>query len=161
GQGLLAAWLRAAAYCYERGISPATWPPAPRPQSVRRLELMARTVAAARRALGPDCEVLQADIRTARLGSADAVVILDVLHYLTAASQREVLQRVRAALPPGGLLLLRVGDADAGLRFRFTQWVDQLMWLVRGHRAPALHCRSIGQWRELLGEFGFDSRAEP
>lgn len=161
GQGLLAAWLRAAAHCYERGIWPVTWPPAPCPQSVRGMELMARAVARARRALGPDCEVLQADIRSARFGSADAVVILDVLHYLPAPSQREVLQRVRAALPPGGLLLLRVGDADGGLRFRFTQWVDKLILLARGHRAPALHCRSIGQWRELLGECGFDSRAEP
>jgi len=161
GQGLLAAWLRAAAHCYERGIWPATWPPAPCPQSVRGMELMARAVARARRALGPDCEVLQADIRSARFGSADAVVILDVLHYLPAPSQREVLQRVRAAVPPGGLLLLRVGDADGGLRFRFTQWVDKLILLARAHRAPALHCRSIGQWRELLGECGFDSRAEP
>jgi SAM-dependent methyltransferase len=161
GQGLLAAWLRAAAYCYERGIWPATWPPVPRPQSVRGLELMARAVERARRALGPDCEVLQADICSAAFGRADAVVILDVLHYLPASSQREVLQRVRAALPPGGLLLLRVGDAEGGLRFRFTQWVDKLILLARAHRAPALHCRSIGRWCELLGECGFDSRAEP
>jgi len=116
GQGLLAAWLRAAAHCYERGTWPRAWPPAPRPQSMRGIELRAREVERARRALGPGCEVVQADIRSAVFGSADAVVILDVLHYLPAPSQREVLQRVRAALPRGGLLLLRVGDADAGLQ---------------------------------------------
>jgi SAM-dependent methyltransferase len=161
GQGLLAAWLRAAAHCHERGAWPAAWPPAPCPQSMRGIELMARVVARARRALGPDCEVLQADIRSARFGSADAVVILDVLHYLGAQSQREVLQRVRAALPPGGLLLLRVGDADGSLRFHLTQWVDKLSLLARGQRALALHCRSIEQWRALLCECGFDSRTEP
>ena len=128
GQGLLAAWLRAAAQCYEHGTWPAGWPPAPSPRSMRGIELMAREVAWARRALGPACEVLQ---------------------------------RVRAALPPGGLLLLRVGDADGGLRFRFTRWVDRLIMLARGRGAVALHCRSIEQWRELLRECRFDSRAEP
>jgi SAM-dependent methyltransferase len=161
GQGLLAAWLRAAAQCSERGTWPLAWPPAPCPESVRGIELMAREVARARCALGPGCEVVQADIRSAVFGSADAVVILDVLHYIPAPSQPEVLQRVRAALPPGGLLLLRVGDADGGLRFRFTQWVDQVVMRTRGHRPLGLHCRSIGQWRELLCECGFDSRAEP
>jgi SAM-dependent methyltransferase len=161
GQGLLAAWLRAAAHCYERGTWPRAWPPAPRPESMRGIELRAREVDRARRALGPGYEVVQADIRSAVFGSADAVVILDVLHYLPAPSQREVLQRVRAALPRGGLLLLRVGDADAGLRFHFAQWVDKAVMLAHGHGRVDLHCRSIAQWRALLSECGFDTRAEP
>jgi SAM-dependent methyltransferase len=162
GQGLLAAWLRAAAHCcYERGIWPRTWPPAPCPESMRGIELMAREVDRARCALGPGCDVIQADIRSAVLGSADAVVILDVLHYIPAQSQREVLQRVRATLPPGGLLLLRVGDAGGGLRFRCSQWVDKAILLMRGRGWVALHCRSIEQWRGLLRECGFYSRAEP
>ena len=162
GQGLLAAWLRAAEHCcYERGIWPRTWPPAPCPESMRGIELMGREVDRARRALGPECEVVQADIRTAAFGCADAVIILDVLHYLPAPAQREVLQRVRAALPVGGLLLLRVGDADGGLRFHFTQWVDKAVLLTRGRGRVALHCRSIEQWRGLLCECGFDTRAEP
>src|ERR1700682_3535943 len=61
----------------------------------------------------------------------------------------------------GGVLLLRVGDAGAGLRFHFTQWVDQAVMLTRGQGLVALHCRSIEQWRGLLGECGFHSRAEP
>jgi SAM-dependent methyltransferase len=163
GQGLLTAWLRAAEHCcYERGIWPRTWPPAPYPESMRGIELMGREVDRARFALGPGCEVVQGDIRSAVFGSADAVVILDVLHYLPAPAQREVLKRVRAALPVGGLLLLRVGDADAGLRFHFTQWVDKAILLMRGRGRVALHCRSIEQWRQLLRECGFDnSRAEP
>jgi O-methyltransferase involved in polyketide biosynthesis len=104
---------------------------------------------------------MQADIRNAAFGPADAVVILDVLHYIAADSQREVLERVHAALPPGGLLLLRVGDAAGGLRFRVTAWSDMLAMLFRGHGFVVTHCRTIAQWRELLTECGFASEATP
>jgi SAM-dependent methyltransferase len=161
GQGLLAAWLRAAADCYQRGAWPERWPPPPVPRSVRGIELKRRDVARARCGLGEECDVVQGDIREVPFGGVDAVVILDVLHYLPEASQREVLQRARAALPAGGVLLLRVGDADAGLRFRVTCWSDRLTLLFRGHGLPRLHCRGVTRWRELLRDCGFDSLAEP
>jgi SAM-dependent methyltransferase len=161
GQGLLGAWLQAAARCWESGNWPAAWPPAPRPQSMRGIELMGREVERARRALGAGCEVIQADIRSTEFGAADAVVILDVLHYVDPESQRQVLRRVRAALPLDGLLLLRVGDAGSGLRFRYTQWVDLVVMLARGHSLVTLHCRKIEQWRALLQECGFDLEAMP
>jgi SAM-dependent methyltransferase len=161
GQALLSAWLLAAVHCYERGTWPATWPPPLKAQTVRGIELMPRDVARAHRALGTDCQVTQGDIRNAAFGAADAVVILDVLHYIAAHSQCEVLQRVHAALPPGGLLLLRVGDAAGGLRFRITAWSDMLPMLFRGHGFVATHCRSVAQWRELLTECGFESEATP
>jgi SAM-dependent methyltransferase len=161
GQALLSAWLRAAAHCHARGTWPATWPAPPDAQTVRGIELMPRDVERAHRALGQDCAVTQGDIRSAAFGSADAVVILDVLHYIAANSQREVLQRVRAALPAGGLLLLRVGDAAGGLRFRITEWSDVLAMFFRGHGLVATHCRTIAQWRELLTQCGFDSEATP
>jgi SAM-dependent methyltransferase len=161
GQALLSAWLLAAARCYERGIWPSGWPaPAQRP-SVRGIELMHSDVARAHSALGDGCEVIQADIRSAVFGAADAVVILDVLHYIDGHSQRDVLERVRAALPPGGLLLLRVGNPSGGLRFRITAYTDKLAMLFRGHGLVATHCRSIGQWRELLAQCGFDTEAMP
>jgi SAM-dependent methyltransferase len=161
GQALLSAWLVAAARCYEYGTWPRDWPPPAQSPAVRGIELMPRDVARARGALGDACEVIQADIRAAPFGSADAVVILDVLHYIDAQSQREVLERVHAALPPGGLLLLRVGDAAAGLRFRITAYADMLPMLFRGHGFVATHCRSVQEWRQLLGECGFDSEATP
>jgi SAM-dependent methyltransferase len=161
GQGLLSAWLHAARHCYEQGAWPQCWPPPPAPRSIRGIELMERDVTRARRGLRDTCEILQGDIREMSFGSADVVVILDVLHYMPEASQRDVLLRVRAALPPGGMLLLRVGDADAGLRFRITCWSDRLILLLRGHGLPPLHCRGLERWRVLLQECGFDSRPEP
>jgi cyclopropane fatty-acyl-phospholipid synthase-like methyltransferase len=161
GQGLLAAWLKAALHCYESGSWPQGWPPAPKPRSTRGIELMIRDVERARAALGPECEISQGDIRSAEFGTTDAVVILDVLHYIGREEQLQVLKRVRAALPARGLLLLRIGDAEGGLRFRYSQWVDKLVMLFRGHATVATHCRSADQWREILNECGFDVQATP
>lgn len=161
GQGLLAAWLKAAESCYAAGSWPRAWPPAPQSLSTRGIELQARDVARARCALGSESDVSQADIRCAAFGSADAVIILDVLHYLAPQAQLDVLQRARAALPLRGLLLLRVGDAGAGLRFRLGFWTDTLMLLLRGQTRVAQHCRSVEQWRLVLRECGFDSEAWP
>ena len=108
----------------------------------------------------PHREVSQADIRSAAFGAVDAVVILDVLHYMDPQAQLEVLRRVRAALPPRGLLLLRVGDAAGGLRFRYGQWSDKLVMLLRGHCLVAQHCRSVAQWRDCCCESAA-SRAKP
>ena len=160
GQGLLAAWLKAAESCHALGNWPRTWPPAPQALSTRGIELNARCVKRARAALGSASQVTHADIRCASFGTADAVVILDVLHYLPPQAQRDVLQRSRAALEPHGLLLLRVGDAGAGLRFRCGQWCDELLMLLGGH-SLAQHCRSVAQWRELLRDCGFDSETKP
>jgi cyclopropane fatty-acyl-phospholipid synthase-like methyltransferase len=161
GQGLLSAWLRAAERCYLGGSWPRTWPPAPQTLSTRGIELMERDVERARCALGDSSEVSQADIRSAAFGAVDAVVMFDVLHYLTPEAQREVLRRVRAALPERGLLLLRIGDAGGGLRFRYGQLSDRVVMLLRGHLLVAQHCRSVAQWRALLQECGFDSEAKP
>jgi SAM-dependent methyltransferase len=161
GQGLLAAWLAAAQRNFDAGQWPPGWPPAPRPASTRGIELMGSDVGRAHLALGESCEIAQGDIRSAEFGLTDAVVILDVLHYMEETAQREVLHRVRAALPSGGLLLLRVGNADGGLRFRCTQWVDRVVMLIRGHWLVTTHCRSIAQWRQLLQECDFDAQATP
>ncbi len=161
GQGLLTAWLRAARACYESGAWPKGWPPTPSPRATRGIELMVRDVDRARAALGPACGISQGDIRDVEFGTTDAVVILDVLHYMTKDEQLQVLKRVRAALPQRGLLLMRIGDADGGLRFRYGQWVDKLVMLLRGHGSVATHCRSAAQWHGLLIECGFEVQASP
>jgi SAM-dependent methyltransferase len=158
GLGLLAATLRAAEGCSQRGAWPASWPPAPCAASIRGIELNAATVERARHALGSSAEIVQGDIRLAEFGAADAVVILDVLHYIEADAHRAVLERVHQALCPAGLLLLRVGDASAGLRFRISQCWDQAVMLARGCGLKPLHCRSVAQWRTLLSNCGFDSQ---
>lgn len=154
GQGLLAAFLLAARDTADRGLWPASWPAAPTPQAFRGIELMPRDVERAQRALGHRCEFVLGNICDTDFGEADAVVILDVLHYIDRAAQEAVLDRVRSALRPGGVLLLRIGDAGGGLPFKISNWVDHVVTWVRGHRLGTLHCRPLQDWRASLEQRG-------
>ncbi len=162
GQGLLAALVASAQATAAAGRWPAEWASAPaRDAHVRGIELMASDVARARQALGDDARIEQGDIATADFGQADVVVILDVLHYLPYEAQDDVLHRVRRALPAGGRLLLRVGDAAGGLGFRMSLWVDHAVTFCRGHRLSRLYCRPVGQWADSLRRLGFDTSSRP
>ena len=161
GQGLLAAWLLAAAARFDAGDWPRAWPSPPRDTRLHGIELMPRDVARARHALGDKAEIHQGDIRDAHFGTVDAVVILDVLHYFDAGAQDALLHRVYASLPPAGVLLLRVGNAAAGWRFRFGNWVDRTAARLRGHRAAPVHGRTLPEWLRALGALGFSTEAVP
>ena len=167
GQGLMAAWLLIARARYEAGHWPAQWPAPPRVGSVAGIELMPSDVARARAALaalgplGANAGFVAADLRGADFGQADAAIILDVLHYMDRAAQNAVLLRVRDALAPSGTLLIRVGDAAGGWRFRYSRWVDWSVTFVRGHRLAALHCRPLLEWRVALLALGFAVDAIP
>ena len=140
GQGLLASLLLATdSGCRVRGI-----------------ELMPTDAGRANTALGGAAEIVCGDIRHEDFGQTDVAVILDVLHYIDYAAQDQVLRRLQASLQPGGLLLLRVGDADAGLRFRLSNLVDHVVVFVRGHRLARLYCRPLVQWRKALESLGFE-----
>jgi SAM-dependent methyltransferase len=168
GQGLLAAWLLAARSCHASD-APHTWPdgwPAP-PWLLQYtgVEINPREVARARHAFaldpGADLKIVHGDIREVDYGTADAVVILDVLHYLDHRAQEAVLRRVRGALGHGGLLLLRVGDAAGGMRFTLSKAVDHTVALLRRRRWTRLECRPLRTWERLLSGGGFHTHALP
>jgi SAM-dependent methyltransferase len=165
GQGLLAALLCS---LDTRSSAKPTWPEhwasAPTGVSVRGIELMPRDVAWAQAALGhlgKRAEFVLGDMRSTDFGQADVIVILDVLHYVSYEAQNEVLRRVKAALAPGGRLLLRVGDAAAGLPFRISNWVDAVVTFAHGHRLSRLYCRTVSEWQQALLDLGFAVEAIP
>ena len=165
GQGLLAAWLLAARACHasERADAwPPGWPPPPWLASYLGVDIDAREVARARRAFaldpGAPLRIVHGDIRDVDYGTADAVVILDVLHYIDRSAQERVLARAHAALAPGGLLLLRVGDAAGGPGFALSVAVDRTIVLLRRGRWLPVQCRSLREWQALLAHAGFGAR---
>ena len=155
GQGLLASWLLSAKAMQDDGQWPAHWRAAPNPRSIHGIELMRRDVECAQRALGSAATFTAGDMCKADFGKADVVVILDVLHYVSSAAQNDVLQRVRNALDPAGMLILRIGDASGGLPFKFSVWVDHVVTFVRGHRHTRMYCRPLSAWCATLAGMGF------
>ena len=159
GQGCLFSWLLAAHELHSEGRWPNHVPAPPRPRSLRGVELMSRDVQRATQAFGaqhPVVQVVQGDMNHVDFGHVDVVTILDALHYFDHTQQRRVLERIRGALGPTGLLITRVGDAAAGLPFKLSNWVDHAVTFSRGHRLQRLYCRSLTDWHNLLQEVGFE-----
>jgi cyclopropane fatty-acyl-phospholipid synthase-like methyltransferase len=164
GRGLLAAWCLAAERMAQQGEWAGTFAP-PRGLKFRGVELMAREADCGNQALQPlyggRVELSGGDMRTADLSGVDVIAALDVLHYIPTADQDQLLDRIRAALGPGGLFVTRVGDARGGLRFRVSQCVDRCISFVQGHRLSRMWCRSAAEWTQALQRRGFAVQATP
>ena len=161
GQGLIASLLRRCGEFERSGRWPSGWAAAPAPAQVTGIELMPRDVQRAKTALGDSAEFICGDMRHTPFPEVDAVVILDVLHHITIPEQNELLTRVRRALPAGGTLLLRIGDASARRGFVTSQWVDRIVTFVRGHRVVPQFCRTLPAWAAQLESLGFEVRSQP
>jgi SAM-dependent methyltransferase len=164
GQGLLSSWLGAAGSLADDAAWPADWPSAPHSVTVKGIELMPADVTRAKEALAAHADRFQfvaGDMCNTTFGPAAAVVILDVLHYVPYAAQDDVLLRVRESLSPKGVLILRVGDAAAGLGFKISNWVDAVVTLARGHRLSRLYCRPLADWIASLQKLGFVVESKP
>ena len=72
-----------------------------------------------------------------------------------------VLARVRKAVKPGGVLLLRVGNASKKRRFALGQWIDRVSMALRGGGFIPLAGRPPEQWSETLRGLGFDVELVP
>jgi len=164
GQGLLASLFDACDAMTAARQWPADWPAPPLQVRYTGIDLMPRDIARAEAALAAlplRPRLLCGDMRSTPFEPCDVVVVLDVLHYVDIAAQNDVLARIRAALRPGGRLLLRVGDASQRWRFAVSQWVDHMVTTVRGHGAPPTACRTLDQWRAALQSLGFSVQALP
>jgi SAM-dependent methyltransferase len=160
GQGLVAALLEAARERLAKGDWPVSWPAPAQPAPVRGIDFMAKDIARARAAV-PAGEWIEGDIRTAELGAAATVIVLDVLHYIGREDQDAVLARIGRALAPGGRALIRVADADGSLRYRITLALDRLMCVVRGQPVSRMHTRPVAQWLDALRARGIEAQPRP
>ena len=147
GQALVGALLTA-------GGHPGGW-------TYRGVDASRRDIERARSALRARCELIEDDVRTAPLPASDAVLLIDVLHYIEPPAQAELLRRVREALVPGGVLVLRVADATPGLRFRITEAVDLAATRLRGSRVKRLHSVPLAERRRQLESHGFTVEERP
>lgn len=161
GLGVLPALLSEARKRYSAGQWPGDWPAPPQNLELHGIELHAKKAAAAQQALQGRATIRQGDIRTAELPACSVAIILDVLLYLNADEQLPTLQRVAKALHPGGMLLMREGDATGGMRFFITRFSEQLCCLLRGQGWRNLSFRPASEWMKLLQDMGFSVEALP
>lgn len=118
------------------------------------VERRAKLVDVARRALGPEAAIAQLDLMEWEPIAARAILLLDVLHYLTAREQELVIRRVADALEEDGLLLLREADRAGGARFVATRLAERLASLARGAWRQGFAYRSASEWAGLLAAAG-------
>jgi 2-polyprenyl-3-methyl-5-hydroxy-6-metoxy-1,4-benzoquinol methylase len=71
------------------------------------------------------------DARGLDLESADSVLLIDVLHYMTRDAQDELLQTAASLVRPGGRLIIREATTNLGWRSAFTIGIENIARLVR------------------------------
>jgi SAM-dependent methyltransferase len=161
GQGILLSLLLTAREFAKQGKWPQTWPQPPAELELYGFERRPNMVRAARLALGNSAIIDASDLRNSSLPACRAVVILDVLHYLSADEQHDLLRKAGQALQPGGVLLMREGDAGAGLSYGFTVFIDHLVAVLRRQFRQRFHFRSQKEWVSLLEQLGFSVETLP
>jgi uncharacterized protein (DUF2062 family)/2-polyprenyl-3-methyl-5-hydroxy-6-metoxy-1,4-benzoquinol methylase len=112
------------------------------------------------RGAGPDAEFRVGDVARAELGSADTVLIVDVLHYLPQPEQDDLLRAAASAVGERGRLLVRELDADPSARSsltRFFEWCARKIGLNRGR---ATHYRSALELTRVLEAAGLRCRVQ-
>lgn len=154
GRGLFFAAILAAADLESRGEWPSNWPRPPCGLQLRGIEIRRRDAEIAAAAFENEVEVQVQDVRTAPLPAADAVTLLDTLHYLEAAEQERLVARVVRSLNQGGVLLIREADAAGGLRFRLTAWSEKFRAVMRLEWRRALRYRTATEWAAILRRLG-------
>jgi trans-aconitate methyltransferase len=109
----------------------------------------------------PGLTLATGDARQVDLPPADLICCIDLLHYFPPEDQDALLQRLVRALAPGGLLLIRDGRSDAGLRSTLTRWSEQLAVATGRHRGEGVFFRTAAELREVLEAAGLTVEVQP
>jgi SAM-dependent methyltransferase len=150
GQGLMLALLAEARH--------SSFPQFDRLIGIERRPRIARL---ARTALGADAEILEQDARSIGTESYSAVLLFDVLHLMSPSDQEAVVRTMAAALEPGGIILVRDGDASAGWRFAAVRIGNRLKAFSSGIWRQKFHFRTKLGWIECYARLGLDTDVRP
>jgi uncharacterized protein (DUF2062 family) len=163
GRGIALASLVAASDQLEQSAYPEGWQAPPSLQLLG-VEADPCRAAAARAALRGRAAIETADLLGTPLPQVDAVLLIDVLHYLPPAEQQLLLSRIAGVLPAGGRLLVREADAGAGWRFLAVRASERLaaLWRLDWRRwRQGFHYRPQAEWLDLLASRGLCAEARP
>jgi uncharacterized protein (DUF2062 family) len=161
GRGILLALIATARDLQGNGVWDRSWPDPPLDVELRGVESRERVASVARGAIGESGTIETADLGSYSLPSSRAILLLDVLHYLPAPQQEDLIRRSCAALQPGGILLIREPDTPSGIRFALTRFAERLRAMLRRDWRQRFAYRSAGEWRQLLERNGLTTQESP
>ncbi|MGZ8868039.1 MAG: class I SAM-dependent methyltransferase [Thermoanaerobaculia bacterium] len=67
------------------------------------------------------------------------VMALDILHYFTESEQQKILESIAAAIPPGGIAIIRDAVRDGSLRYKLTAAQETFSRAIRWLKAERLN----------------------
>jgi uncharacterized protein (DUF2062 family) len=160
-QGLMLAFLIDARRAFRAGM----WPPgAAAPPEFERMvgvEVRPRLVRLARQALGGEAEILHAGAIAFSPEPCHTVLMLDVLHEMNARQQESLLAAIVSALDPGGVVLVREANADAGWRLGMVRAINRLGALALGGWRRRSHFRTVAEWLVCFDRLGLEAEVVP
>lgn len=91
-------------------------------------------------------------------GEADAVALIDLMHYFEPAKQEEILRAAASRLRSGGTLVVRDVDPNGGFVSAINRLWEKIATGTGFTRTKktGFHFRTPAQWEELLRAIGFD-----
>ncbi len=129
------------------------------PPALMGVERVPRLAHVAQAALAHRAHIEIADLEGYAPPRANAVLLLDVLHYLDERAQAGLIARTAAMLPPGGRVLIREPDRTRGLRFWFTRASERACALARVALRQRFHYRTAKEWMDLIEAHGLKAAA--
>jgi uncharacterized protein len=72
----------------------------------------------------PAINFFNTDVLHFNFETYDAIILADMLHYLQANEQRQVIEKCIAQLNTGGIVIIRDGDKDAAEKHKRTVWTE-------------------------------------
>ena len=115
----------------------------------------------ARQALAGLAEIITGDVRDIALPSCQTALLQEVLLYLAPEEQDSLLNRLVAALAPGGIIILREPDAGNFGRRVLTRLAATAVIPFRGERKKRPFPRSAEEWAKHLESLGLKAKIQP
>ena len=114
-----------------------------------------------RRFAGAPVTVHEADMTTCALPACQGLALLDVLHYFARSEQDALLTRAVGVLEPGGVLVLRTPDPEAGWRFTWNRMHEGVATRTGFTRARVAAYRTPASFARCLEGLGMQVAVGP
>ena len=93
----------------------------------------------------------------------EGITLIDVMHYFAPKTQKEILEQAYGSLTPGGRLLVREVEPEAGFISYLNRFYEKIATSTGFTRSnqQELHFRNTTEWERLLREIGFNVKSQP